>query len=86
MPEMINRPPIPQGNIRDQITQIYDYLCQMTDSINRNMASIGGNELTAEEMKVMQKILKTNENGAAEYATMKTMIIRTAEKIMDMEG
>ena len=85
MPEIIEYPQKPNGNELQQLQQMYGYLYTMAETLNRNLAQIGGNELTEAEMKIMRDVIgePAESDGvrqvAAEAETLKSMIIKTAE-------
>ena len=86
MPERIELPQKPSGDELQQLQQMYSYLYQMAETMNSNLAQIGGNELTDAEMAIMRDVISEPAAGtdgmqqiAAEAETLKSMIIKTAE-------
>ena len=90
MPERIELPSVPAGDEKAQLQQMYRYLYQMAETLNNNLAQIGGNELTDDEMAVMREVIGTPaeakagdgsafRKSAQEAETLKSLIIKTAE-------
>ena len=85
MPERIEVPPTLSGDTQTKIQQIWRYLYSMSEILNRNMQSIGGNELTDRERASMMTILqKTSVNGQAETESLKDMVVRTADYVQNV--
>ena len=74
MHELIEIPPRLIGDTRNQLQQIYQYLFSLSEVMNRNMQSVGGNDLTDQEQETMHGILGTS--GGQE--TLKDMVIKLA--------
>lgn len=81
MPERVEVPQSPRGDIRDQLNQIYRYLMNLSDVLNRNFQSIGGNDLTDSERAVMKGIMQNPDGEENDYASLKRYIIETAEYV-----
>ena len=85
MADYIEYPPMLQGDESAQLQQMYRYLYQLSESLNINLRSIGGNDLSDSERVVINKILGNEEGeagnalGTAEMETLKSLIIKTAE-------
>lgn len=74
MHELIEIPPRLSGDVRNQLQQIYQYLFSVSEAMNRNLQSVGGNDLTDQEQQTMHGIL--GESG--EHETLKDMVIKLA--------
>ena len=74
MAERISMPPTLSGNNQEQIRQLWQYLYKMAETMNRNLDSIGTNELTDSEKQIMRPIM-----GDDKPNSLKRMIIKTAE-------
>lgn len=81
MPERVEVPSAPRGELREQLTQLYRYLLNLSEVLNRNFQSIGGNDLTDNERAVMQGILKDPDGEENSYATLKRYIVETADYV-----
>ena len=79
MAERIEMPPPPMGDEKTQIRQMWNYLANMAEQINRNTEELGANSLTDYEQKVMQPIMGGAYTGRMD--NLKTMIIRLAEYV-----
>jgi len=81
MAEQIGKPPKLEGNEREQIRQIWDYLYRTAELLNIRLEGIGSNDLTDRERETMRPILSGNRAGPSEMITLKNMIVKTAEYI-----
>lgn len=79
MPEHIELPPTLTGDTKNQIQQIWRYLYQTSEIINRNTSSIGGNEVTDKERVALQGVLDSNE--AYQTQSLKDMLMNLAEYV-----
>lgn len=87
MPERIEVPPTLTGDTQNRITQIWRYLYSISEILNRNMQSIGGNELTDRERASMNRILQsTSGTGQAETESLKDLVVRTADYVQKALG
>lgn len=74
MAERIGMPPALSGDRDAQIKQIWQYLYNMAEIMNRNLDSIGSNELTDAEKQIMKPII-----GDDKPNSLKKMIVKVAE-------
>ena len=81
MGKRIELPRLPEGSEQEQLQSLYSYLYQMAQTLNNNLAEIGGAELTDEEMQAMQQVIGTGDLSDPMYSeaeTLKSLIIKTA--------
>ena len=69
-------PPALAGKEEDQLRQIQRYLMAMSDKLNTALMDISIEQLAPE---AKQTITVTQETGAKNYDTLKSMIVKTAE-------
>ena len=82
MPKRIELPAQIGGDPEAQLRQLYSYLYQMAEALNSNLAEIGGNALTDDEMVIMREVIgdgNPDVPGMSEGETLKSMIIKTAQ-------
>jgi len=82
MGKRIELPQLPAGKAEDQLKALYSYLYQMAEALNSNLADIGGNSFTDQEMIIVREVIGddgTAQNGMAEAETLKSLIIKTAQ-------
>ena len=78
MHELIEIPPRLSGDAKNQLQQIYQYLFSLSEAMNRNMQSVGGNDLTDQEQETMHGILGTS----GEHETLKDMVVKLAAYVL----
>lgn len=82
MAERIDVPPTLQGDEREQLKQVWNYLYRLSNAINNNLEGIGGNELTDSERKMVAEIVGRGSDptgSMSEAETLKSLIIKTAD-------
>ncbi|MBQ2159901.1 MAG: hypothetical protein II442_07130, partial [Oscillospiraceae bacterium] len=80
MSDRIEVPPNLSGDEQQQLQQMWRYLYQLSEALNNNLQAIGGNDLTDDERKIMQKVIGEGaEQGMSEMETLKSLIIKTAD-------
>lgn len=84
MGRRIEYPQLPKGQPAEQLQALYNYLYQMAEALNNNLAEIGNGDFTDDEMVVVKEIVGetgTADGGMAEAETLKSLIIKTAKLI-----
>ena len=79
MHELIEIPPRLSGDIRNQLQQIWQYLFGLSETMNRNLQSVGGNDLTDQEQQTMHGILGTT----GDQETLKQMVVKLAAYVQE---
>ena len=79
MPEHIDVPPTLTGDEQNQLQQIWRYLYGLSEILNRNMANIGGNELTDRERVAMRGIVDTQQINSVE--SLRDMVVNIADYV-----
>ena len=74
----IRRPPQLSGTAEEKIEQMWQYLWNLSETLNNRLQGIGSNELTDDERETIRPYFK-NEMKEGRMISMKDMIIRTAE-------
>lgn len=80
MPEHIDVPPMLMGNNETKFIQLRNYLFNLTEVLNRNLQSIGGNELTDRERAAMQGIIQ-QEEGLDDVNSLRDIVVKLAETV-----
>ena len=75
MVEWVKNPPALVGDLKNQIGQIWNYLFELSEAINRNLEMIGSGELSDDEKKALQEIFG-KDNG--KNISMREMIVGVA--------
>lgn len=81
MHELIEIPPRLSGEMKNQIQQIWQYLFALSETLNRNLQSVGGNNLTDQEQQTMHGILGTS----GDQESLKDMVIKLAAYVQGTE-
>ena len=80
MPEHIDVPPMLMGDNDTKIMQLRSYLFNLTEVLNRNLQSIGGNELTDRERAAVQGIIQQG-GGLDDVNSLLAIVVRLAETV-----
>lgn len=80
MPEHIDVPPMLMGDNDTKIAQLRSYLFNLTEVLNRNLQSIGGNELTDRERAAVQGIIQQG-GGLDDVNSLRDIVVRLAETV-----
>lgn len=81
MHELIEIPPRLSGDIKNQLSQIWQYLFSLSETMNRNLQSVGGNDLSDQEQETMHGILGTT----GDQESLKEMVIKLAAYVQGTE-
>ena len=80
MGKRVELPRLPAGTEKEQLQTLYSYLYQMAETLNNNLAEIGGAELTDSERVIVNGIIGDGTAEAMNEAeSLKSLIIKTAE-------
>ena len=85
MHEVINPPPLLTGDSKTQIAQLRAYLFAVSESMNRNLDMIGGNDLTDRERAAVQGVIQQG-GGLDDVASLRDMVVRLAEYVKKAVG
>ena len=77
MAERIEVPPTLMGDNETKIRQLWSYLFNVSETLNRALQNIGGNDLTDRERAAVQGIVSGSE--AAEAQSLRDLLVTTAE-------
>lgn len=78
MAERVDVPPTLMGDNETKIRQLWSYLFNVSETLNRALQNIGGNDLTDRERAAVQGILG---NSAADAASLRDLLVQTAESM-----
>lgn len=81
----IELPPTPAGDEAAQLQQMYRYLYQLAEDLRISLNATGGNELSDDEMQVMQGIIggEPGKSTPQGMESLKSLIIKTAEYVQN---
>ena len=84
MADRVELPRLPAGDAETQLQEMYNYLYRMAETLNANLAEIGGADLTDDERQLMNSLSPNNGTesspsfAGSEAETLKSLIIKTA--------
>lgn len=80
MAERIDVPPTLMGDYETKLRQLWSYLFNTSETLNRALQNIGGNELTDRERAAVQGIMQAG-GGLDDVTSLKELLVQTAEYV-----
>lgn len=80
MAERIDVPPTLMGDNETKLRQIWRYLFNTSETLNRALQNIGGIELTDRERAAVQGIMQ-EDSGLDDVSSLKELMVQTAEYV-----
>ena len=74
-----DNPPVLQGTERTQLTQLYNYLYNVSNKLNEAMTAVGSASTAAEETGAGAVSAEEEEKNREQINTLKALIIKTAD-------